>query len=99
VTLRLRVKTIGTGKLDDAYRVNIPTYALLEHDEAKKIAVIEIPDSAHPFTLDEITAIPHTDTPHGPTITALPAEHLRKLHDHYAEKYVKPVVPYSLEVV
>ena len=46
--MRLTVKAIGSGTLEDAYRVPLPTYVLVEHDVKKGTMIVEVPDTDVP---------------------------------------------------
>jgi hypothetical protein len=97
--MQLRVKTIGAGTHKDAFRVHIPTYELREHDPETGVSIIDIPEWAHPFTQEEMDAMSKTNHPEHGAIHSLTEDHLDKLHGYYGDVYIKPTIPYRLELV
>lgn len=97
--IRIKVKTVGEGTEKNPYTVNAPTWRLLSHDDVERVAIIEIPEWAHPFTQDEIDAMQTTEHPEHGAIHSLTEDHLDKLHGYYGDVYLPPSKPYKLEQV
>ena len=86
--MRLRHTLVGTGSADDPFRVDLPTYTLLHVDYVLKRAVVEVPDSDHPFTQKE-TASLRLATPVGLAVGPLTPAMLKRWHDRLDERYVE----------
>ena len=96
--MRLQLKSIGSGTTDDPYRVALPTYRLLSHDEKTKIAVVEVPEFVHPFTAKELADMPKKDHAAHGSIHVPTAAHIKTLHAHFDEQYQEHKGEFRLEL-
>lgn len=97
--MRLRARLIGTGDRGDEYRVNLPTYRMLEVDYGQGFAIVEIPDTDHPFGNDAPNGKREMDPKHGPIQTSLTTAALNALHQHLDERYQEHKGKFRVEVV
>lgn len=93
----LRVRSIGTGKFGDSHRVNLPNYTLHDIDYNAHVAIVEIPDNAHPLTPERLQHESRESTSYGAVYGKLCEECLLKLHAHFDNKYVAPAGTYRIE--
>lgn len=82
----VRVRMIGKGVTQDAFRAPLPTYqeVITLHDQGLVYALI--PDDGHP-ELDKHPSAKFEATGHGPALIALDADGHKKWYAHLDDKY------------
>ena len=85
--MKLRVRLIGSGTSEDAFRVNFPTYTMLDCNYDDKWAIVDIPDTEHPFEGDgskHPTVVKETDADY---VIAVSEQDLKAWHKHLDARY------------
>lgn len=97
--MRLKVKLIGSGKIEDPHRVNLPTYHMVHVDYDEGFAIVDIPSDVHGLTAEQLkaeTLIPHVAGDHYETLH--PAL-IDKIHAHLRDRYQEHRGKFKVELV
>ena len=94
----VRVKALGTGASDDAFRSGLPTATLILHDRTDGTMLVQIPDEDfhdNPATVSDDTH----DTHLGRHVRVLSKEEQHDWHSHLDERYVEHKGKFRPEIV
>jgi hypothetical protein len=88
--MRLRVRLIGTGKENDAFRVNLPTYQLIYVDYDKAYAIVDISDDVHGVNAEALkseTLVSHETGDHYETLHPTLIDSIHRHFDNYYREH------------
>jgi hypothetical protein len=97
--VRIKVKTVGTGAVNDPWRVAVPTYSMVHIDHDKREAIVEIPDEVHGLTADDLAHEKQADHETGPYYAQLCTGCLRKVHRHFDKRYAEHAGEFRIALV
>jgi hypothetical protein len=97
--MRLKVRLIGTGKEGDPLHANLPHYSMVHVDYDGKYAIVDIPDTEHPFGKDGPNGTRIIDPLHGEILTAATIAALNAWHKHMDERYSEHSGKFRVDLV
>lgn len=83
----LKVKLIGKGVAGDPLRAALPTYTLIDHDETKGHAIVNLPGEIHELTAEDLAHEPTVEHPDGTFYPFLCTDCVAKIHKTWKKKY------------
>jgi len=98
MTKRVRVQLVGTGQEGDSYRVNLPTYRIVDVDYGAMRAIVDVPDDCYPPAPVGKREKIRKDAKLGPVVVDVTLEHAIDAANWYDEKYREHVSKYGLDV-
>jgi hypothetical protein len=85
--MRVRVRVVGKGVVGDPFRVELPTYDLIEIDYERRVAVVDIPDTDLPDDAAVRGHLARTQKLSDPDAPTMPSAYKHRWHEHLDDRY------------
>ena len=94
----LRVRLIGSGTDADPFRVNLPTYQMIDVDYAAQLATVEVPEADLPDGFAEWPGKRVARRGRHQVVTRMPKELRQLSEEHLRRRYVEAKRDFKVDV-
>lgn len=95
---RVRCVLIGSGVVDDPFRVKLPRYTMVDVDYAAKVAIVDVPDDCYPPAPEGKAETKTNDPKYGQVITKVDVAHAIDAAQFFDKKYREHIGEFGLDV-